>query len=922
MPSSRLTFFDCARCKGFGYLATDANAHVQCPACHGNPSMFAQLDELVLYWGRPVSETGTQERQMVKWMNMVINGILLLCGVAGVGVLAFAFYVFISDGNAIGDFFFEPQTLVAVFIATLFIDGFFYYRLDQQSSRKPNLQKLHESKWSQRRIRKILSPSFEKLKTLPHHAKIDISTQCTVEVQNAVDSSYTLTRKLGHHQITPLHFLGALCDTSTISLLLVRLGVSKESLFQRLGRAMVREGVQMGQSTSLGLETQRIFFYALEDARAKKRDSVSAIDLFEAILHHDELIAEVFYDLNVEEETLQSVTKWIDIQQELRDRYQRWKTKASKKPKGIMDRALTAKPAPLLDALAQDFTLIAREGGFFPMIGRGSEMEQVMRILRQTTGNVLLVGPSGAGKSTILEGVAELMASEDVPKELQDKRFVVLDPASLIANAEGVGAIEGRMYEVLNEVAGAGNILLGIEDVHHLLNMRSTTGSEDAGGILMNALSQGWLRVVATTTIEEYQQFIVSRAPFLRRFQIVQMKEMSREESIIVLEARSSSIEYTYKVFFTYAAVAACVDLAMQFMPDRHLPAKALDIMSEAAAYVQTTKGDGSLVERNDVARIVAEKTNVHITALTDDERQKLLNLEKIMHERVVGQEEAVNAIASALRRAREGLRDARRPISNLLFLGPTGVGKTETAKTIAEVYFGNEDNMIRVDMSEYQDPASIQKLIGGRGEQGYLTNAIRLKPFSIILLDEFEKAHPDVLNVFLQVMDDGRLTDGTGQTFDMRNCMIIATSNAGTQQIQNSVGAGLSIDRVKNQLMEETLPQYFKPELLNRFDNIVVFTPLTFEHVTLITQRMLKKIAEQMVRERGITLEVTPEAVADIAQRGYDPRYGARPLRRVMQETVNDGLAKLLLSEQVRRRDTIVLHAAGAMEVKEANRL
>lgn len=438
----------------------------------------------------------------------------------------------------------------------------------------------------------------------------------------------------------------------------------------------------------------------------------------------------------------------------------------------------------------------------------------------------------------------------------------------------------------------------------------------------MNGLSQGWLRVVATTTTEEYQQFIVNRGPFLRRFQVVQMNELTREEAIVVLEARSSSIEHKYRVLFTYASIAACVDLAIQFLPDRHLPAKALDIMSEVATFVQATKGDGSLVEKNDVARIVAEKTNVQITAVTEDEREKLMNLESIMHQRIVGQNEAVNAIASALRRAREGLRDAKRPISNLLFLGPTGVGKTETAKTIAEVYFGNEDNMIRIDMSEYQDASAIPKLIGGKGEQGYLTNAIRLRPFSILLLDEFEKGHPDVLNVFLQVMEDGRLTDGTGKTFDLRNCMIIATSNAGTLEIQKSVSAGLSVDRIKTQLLEETLSQYFKPELLNRFDNIVVFTPLAFEHVEVIAERMLKKIGDQLLRQRGITLEVEFKAIREIAQKGFDPRYGARPLRRVIQETVNDALAKLFLSQDVQRRDIIILKPGGVLELKKAVRL
>lgn len=927
-PPTQMQYAACTTCNGFGYTINKSKEHVVCHTCHDKPSFFAVFDNEALFWGEEISEIGIKKRHIARKVNLVFNITLMACGVLGLGALAYAGYTEFSpnlpDLIGLSDFFTTPNRFVLLFWLSVGVDCFLMYRLYQESIAKKQIDFSRETQEHKAKhpLQLPAKPSREKVAKLSHSHKKDISAYFTHEALAAIELSYVVTKQLGHHQITPLHLLAALLETQAVSAVMVRLAIQKDAVMKSIGRAMSKEGIDSGKGVDLGLEARHMFFYAYEEAVTRKHPTVDAIELFSAVVKHDSWAQDIFYDLEIDQEHLNNTIEWMYIQRRLRSQYTEWRSKASKKPKGIMDRAMTAQPSPLLQAISQDYTTAAVQGAFFPLIGREQEMEQVMRVLTQRTGNVLLVGPPGVGKSTILEGVAQMMAAEEVPKKWQDKRFVVLDPGALIANAEGVGAVEGRMLTVIKEIRRAGNILLGIEDVHHLLDMRSTTGSEDAGSILMNALSQGQIQVLATTTTEEYQQYIANRGTFLRRFQIVKMDEMGKHDAILVLEAQSARIEGQYKVFFSYAAIEAAVDLTTQFIQDRYLPAKALDIMTEAAGLVSGERGEGSIVEKEDVARVISEKTNVEVTAITEDEREKLLNLEAIMHQRVVGQDEAVGAIASALRRAREGLRDSGRPIASMLFLGPTGVGKTETAKTIAEVYFGNEQNMIRLDMSEYQEPSALQKLIGGPGQRGTLTEQIRLKPFSLVLLDEFEKAYPDVLNIFLQVLDDGRLTDGTGRTIDMSNTMIIATSNAATQQIQNAIAAGYTSQQVKTQLMEETLPGMFRPELLNRFDNVVVFAPLTLAQVTEIATRMIQKMSRTLFDQRGVLLKVSQQAVAELAQAGYDPRYGARPLRRVLQEVVDDAVAKLFLEQQVRRKDTIVIEAGGQIRVERGDSL
>ncbi len=402
----------------------------------------------------------------------------------------------------------------------------------------------------------------------------------------------------------------------------------------------------------------------------------------------------------------------------------------------------------------------------------------------------------------------------------------------------------------------------------------------------------------------------------------IEILEPEMNQAIQMAESKIGFFEAKYKVYFSYNAIAKAVELTGKYIHDKHLPAKAIDLLETVAVKVSQQKGSNSLVTEDDIASIISDITRIPITKITESEGENLLKLEERIHERMIDQEEAVKMVAASLRRARTELREAKRPIANFLFLGPTGVGKTELAKTVAEVYFGDEDYMIRLDMSEYQHQDSIEKMIGSSaGALGYLTEAVRKTPFSLILLDEFEKAHPDILNLFLQVMDDGRLTDGQGRTIDFTNSIIIATSNIGAVFIQEQIKAGTKIEEIKQKLIDEQLNKVLRPELINRFDGVIVFKPLTLGEVVKITSIMLNKV-KQMLEAKGIGLEVDPLGANRLAEQGFDPKFGARPLRRVIQEQVENKIADKILAGEIKRRDTVIIDQEAKVEVRKGKKL
>ncbi|MDS9471975.1 ATP-dependent Clp protease ATP-binding subunit [Sporosarcina pasteurii] len=622
---------------------------------------------------------------------------------------------------------------------------------------------------------------------------------------------------------------------------------------------------------------------------------------------------------------------------------------------------------PTLDGLARDLTEVAREGQLDPVIGRSQEITRVIEVLaRRTKNNPVLIGEPGVGKTAIAEGLAQQVVNNEVPEILRDKRVMTLDMGTVVAGTKYRGEFEDRMKKVMEEIRQAGNVILFIDELHTLIGAGGAEGAIDASNILKPSLARGELQCIGATTLDEYRKYIEKDAALERRFQPIQVDEPSVEESIQILNGLRDRYEAHHRVKITDEAIEAAAKMADRYISDRFLPDKAIDLIDEAGSKVRlrsyttppnlknletqleairseknaavqsqefekaasfrdkeqkmkeeldTTKAawkekqgkTESKVTVNDIAEVVAMWTGIPVSKIAETESMKLLNMEQTLHERVIGQSEAVTAISRAIRRARAGLKDPKRPIGSFIFLGPTGVGKTELARALAETMFGDENAMIRVDMSEYMEKHSTSRLVGsppgyvGHEEGGQLTEQVRRKPYSVILLDEIEKAHPDVFNMLLQVLDDGRLTDSKGRTVDFRNTVVIMTSNVGATALKTNRYVGFNLqdsdhdyEGMKSTMLEE-LKKTFRPEFLNRVDEMIVFHALEKEHLRQIVSLMSNELSKRL-KEQDIELELTEEAQNKISDIGYDPDYGARPLRRAIQKHVEDRLSEELL--------------------------
>ena len=651
----------------------------------------------------------------------------------------------------------------------------------------------------------------------------------------------------------------------------------------------------------------------------------------------------------------------------------------------------SASLTPTLDQYSRDLTALARAGMLDPVIGRKSETERVLQILcRRGKNNPCLIGEPGVGKTAIVEGIAQNLVNGTVPEIVAGKRLVSLDMSGLVAKSKYRGEFEERIKKVISEVAAAGNVMLFIDELHTIIGAGGAEGSLDASNILKPALARGEVQVIGATTIEEYRKYIEKDAALERRFQPVQVGEPTEEESIEILKGLRPLYEKHHNVEITDEGVEAAVRLSARYVNDRFLPDKAIDLMDEAAAKsrlgvmrdpqeaidkkqeihqaeldLENALRDGDLeraralkaikedleldweklnkknhradkrkkpvIGENEIAEVVAGWTKIPVSKLTENEAARLQKLEETLHKRVIGQEEAVSAVAKAVRRGRVGLKDPKRPIGSFLFLGPTGVGKTEVSKALAEAVFGNEEAMIRVDMSEYMEKHSVSKMIGsppgyvGHEDGGQLSEKVRRNPFSVVLFDEIEKAHPDVFNILLQVLDDGHITDSQGRKVDFKNTIIIMTSNAGAQSIiePKKLGFGVHEDekqeheRMKSNVMEE-VKRLFKPEFLNRIDETIVFRALNKDDmkqiVTLMTNELQKRCKDQL----QINLVVRDAAKSYIVEKAYDRKYGARPLRRKIQNEIEDRLAEEIIAGKVKAGDRVVVTTKNKMLVVE----
>jgi ATP-dependent Clp protease ATP-binding subunit ClpC len=639
---------------------------------------------------------------------------------------------------------------------------------------------------------------------------------------------------------------------------------------------------------------------------------------------------------------------------------------------------------PTLDEFGSNLTQMAIDNKLDPVVGRAKEIERVIQILgRRTKNNPVLIGEPGVGKTAIAEGLASRIASKDIPDILEDKRVVTLDIGLLVAGTKYRGEFEERLKKIMDEIRSAGNVILVIDEVHTLIGAGAAEGAIDAANILKPALARGELQCIGATTLDEYRKHIERDAALERRFQPVMVGEPSVDETIEILYGLRDRYEAHHKLKISDEALVAAAKLSDRYISDRFLPDKAIDLMDEAGSRVRLinsqlppaakeldkelrqilkekddavrsqdfdragelrdremeikaeirtiaqTKSNGAsgdgvepVVTEEDIAHIVASWTGVPVNKLTESESEKLLHMEDTLHQRLIGQEDAVKAVSRAIRRARVGLKNPNRPIASFVFSGPTGVGKTELAKSLASYFFGSEEAMIRLDMSEYMERHTVSKLIGsppgyvGYNEGGQLTEAVRRRPYTVVLFDEIEKAHPDVFNMLLQILEDGRLTDAKGRTVDFKNTLLILTSNIGSKVIEKG-GSGIGFDfaedatesqynRIRS-LVNEELKNYFRPEFLNRLDEIIVFRQLNKVEVTQIAEIMLKEVFGRLT-EKGIVLEVTDRFKDRLITEGYSPSYGARPLRRAIMRLLEDSLAEEILSGRIKDGDTALV--------------
>lgn len=642
-------------------------------------------------------------------------------------------------------------------------------------------------------------------------------------------------------------------------------------------------------------------------------------------------------------------------------------------------RAKVQTNTPTLDKYSRDLTQLAREDKFDPIVGRDREIERIIQILsRRTKNNPCLVGEPGVGKTAVVEGLAQKIVKNNIPELLKDKRVMALDLSSLISGTKYRGEFEDRINKVIQEIKNAGDVILFIDELHTIIGAGGAEGAMDASNILKPSLARGEVQLVGATTLNEYRKYIEKDAALERRFQPVKVEEPSEAESINILKGIKDKYEVHHQVQITDAAVLAAVKLASRYIADRYLPDKAIDLLDEAcsrvrlrnftspesiklledeltvlsvqkeeaiikeeyekagkikeqentlkekianarveweAKYTKTSQ----VVSEEEIAEVVSSWINIPVKKLAEEETQRLKNLENILHERVIGQNEAVEAVAKAVRRGRVGLKDPRRPIGSFLFLGPTGVGKTELTKTLAEAMFGDEQAIVRIDMSEYMEKHAVSKLIGsppgyvGYEEGGQLTEKIRRKPYAVILFDEIEKAHPDVFNILLQILDDGHITDSSGRRIDFKNTIVIMTSNIGARNIIEPKRVGFisqdDADKkykdMKSGVLEE-VKKLFKPEFINRVDEILVFHPLTTENIRTIAEVMIKGLIKRIEVNAGVTISLSKESIDFLAKKGYDQAYGARPLRRTIQTYIEDRLSDKILEGIVNEGENI----------------
>lgn len=872
----------------------------------------------LLHWDKPLKKSLIFLSRTKKLIESILRFITWLIIFAG--WLSFAFWIYTKRADLLDEpirllfFWGEHDPLILFFLISLWFDLFLVYK---QGELKMGLKKI--------KYKVFLKKNSKKKGSGQRTKKYEVSGAYSDQAARIVDDAFLLANKLRQSELRVIHLFRALLRDKKIQNLFIRLDVDAKKLVKMVDNHLVQDDDRDYRYRSrLSSSTKEVLISAFVDAFNHQQDSVDVLNIISFCYEQDEMLAEILYDLEIDKAKITNTVEWFRVNKLLLDNYKNNQKMALLKPGSGMNRAYTAIATPTLDRISHDLTLKAKYGQLDICVGRKKEINTVFESFIGGHNGVLLVGQTGVGKSTIIGGIAQLMVREDVPKFLKDKRLVELDVSRLVSGANASQA-EERLLTCLNELGRSGNIILYIDNIENLIGISAgTQESLDLSEVLAEAISRNHLFCLASATTENYSKYIENRA-IGSVMTTVAVNEPEKNEAIQILESKVGFIESKYDVYMVYGALEQAVNMSSRYLHDKFLPLKAINLLESAAMVTHKVAQDNPnkvICSKEQVATAISELTGIPVNKVSAGEKEKLLNLEAEIHQRMVDQEEAVKAVSSSLRRARAQLKDTKRPIASFLFLGPTGVGKTELAKSVAQIYFSDEKYLIRVDMSEYQHPDSVHKMIGGPdGSLGYLTEAVRKQPFSLILLDEIEKAHPDILNLFLQLLDDGRLTDGQGRTISFTESIIIATSNIGAVYIQEQIKAKTSLAIIKQGLIDEHMNKYMRPELINRFDGIIVFKPLSEQDTVEIARLLLNNIAKSLGK-KGIKLRAEEEGLKILAQEGYDPKFGARPLRRLLQDRVENIVANKILANELKRRDTIVINKKAEVVVEKGAKL